>query len=693
MAGVKEYKEDKYLGKGSFGEVLRVVRKNDKQVFAWKKTELDGGRMRKDQFAEFTTLSTYSPKFHSPFLIRLHDSFFTAKMFYMVIDYCGHGSLREKINHRKDRREPFTEEQALTFLCQLVHGTADLHRLNIIHRDLKPENVLIHSEGYLKITDFGTAKQLDSADSAAKTYVGTSLYMSPELFKREEYGMKADVFALGVIAHELVTLTWPFGSRDGRAVPNQVLKLPDPPKPANVSQQFWDLVVAMLRRDPKTRPTSEEVLHHPLIVRSLQRLGDAVYCLKNYDPNTHMFNPPPLPQPAASPVTSVSSPAPSASSQSVSRPAGKDDGSDGDHNAFVLSSAQPATSSSVPSSELASSHLAPTLVMTGTASPLYSFASSPTGSFSRTVDSSEGAITAKIQSAIGDDEASRPSPEAPRTRSAVRPTPPPSVGGRLGLKIIKQYDILTEFRPVVPNLPAAAVADDDNALAVASKNMGDDDDLVLISADGMEEKEKKSESKDDGGLGSSSDGSGRRREGGEKSGGKQLPALIPAATVFGATVTAVTGEMTCVCYEMEFNSGIWQISVRFHNSGTSRAVGFVDATAPRIAQFWLGDPGSVGYHGRTGKIAQNKKEIAMNSRFNDLQVVTAELNFENDPPTLHFFVDGEQQPLSISNVPLGVQFAVYFRSANAKAEIVSVYQIESPTAVKLPRRGRIDWAR
>lgn len=66
--------------------------------------------MRKDQYAEFTMLNTYSPKFKSPFLVRLHDSFFTSKMFYMVIDYCVGGSLRERINHHKDIKKPFTEE-------------------------------------------------------------------------------------------------------------------------------------------------------------------------------------------------------------------------------------------------------------------------------------------------------------------------------------------------------------------------------------------------------------------------------------------------------------------------------------------------------------------------------------------------------------------------------------------------------
>ena len=109
---------------------------------------------------------------------------------------------------------------------------------------------------------------MQSVLQQAQTLVGTSLYMSPEIFRKESfvccvccvnisccdvyplyrYGLKADTFALGVIAYELVTLKWPFGSHDGKADPQKVLHAPDPAKPPNVSPQYWSLVTRMLSR-------------------------------------------------------------------------------------------------------------------------------------------------------------------------------------------------------------------------------------------------------------------------------------------------------------------------------------------------------------------------------------------------------------------------------------------------------------
>lgn len=90
-------------------------------------------------------------------------------------------------------------------------GLVFLHRTkHQLHRDIKPENVLLDSSGQLKLTDFGISKQLDKTYGLTNTFVGTLVYMSPERMGGKNYSYSADVWALGIILHELATGAHPY---------------------------------------------------------------------------------------------------------------------------------------------------------------------------------------------------------------------------------------------------------------------------------------------------------------------------------------------------------------------------------------------------------------------------------------------------------------------------------------------------
>ena len=110
----------KYLGKGSFGQVILVQNKADGKYYAMKQTELNGGRMRADQNAEYLILTQFASQFRSPFIVRLYDTLFDSSYCRLFVDYCAGGSLRERIVYRKAAHRPFTEN-VFNFLFESIH--------------------------------------------------------------------------------------------------------------------------------------------------------------------------------------------------------------------------------------------------------------------------------------------------------------------------------------------------------------------------------------------------------------------------------------------------------------------------------------------------------------------------------------------------------------------------------------------
>ena len=103
----------------------------------------------------------------------------------------------------------FTEDLVLTYTAQITLSLLALHSKQILHRDLKTQNIFIKN-GVLKLGDFGISKELPREDDVAHSILGTPLFMPPEVCQGCAYGAKADIWAMGVIIYELITLKKPF---------------------------------------------------------------------------------------------------------------------------------------------------------------------------------------------------------------------------------------------------------------------------------------------------------------------------------------------------------------------------------------------------------------------------------------------------------------------------------------------------
>lgn len=124
----------------------------------------------------------------------------------MVLDLCTGGDLAFHLT----KREMFDETEAMFFTAEIVLAIEYIHSLNVIYRDLKPENILIDSEGHIKLTDFGLAKENIDFKAFAKSFCGSPAYLAPEMLTEKGVGRPADIYQMGAVLYELLVGFPPF---------------------------------------------------------------------------------------------------------------------------------------------------------------------------------------------------------------------------------------------------------------------------------------------------------------------------------------------------------------------------------------------------------------------------------------------------------------------------------------------------
>ncbi|KAH0788342.1 AGC family protein kinase [Histomonas meleagridis] len=128
---------------------------------------------------------------------------------------------------RIQQEQRFSEYRVMLYVAQLTLAIGYLHSIGIVHRDLKSENILFDKDGYLKITDFGLAKdKMNQKDATAKTFCGTPDYIAPEIIQSRPYGKAVDWWSLGIITYEMFYGRPPFFNSNTNAMYDSILNDP-----------------------------------------------------------------------------------------------------------------------------------------------------------------------------------------------------------------------------------------------------------------------------------------------------------------------------------------------------------------------------------------------------------------------------------------------------------------------------------
>ncbi len=125
------------------------------------------------------------------------------------MEYADDGDLYNKILYLKKMQTCFEECEIWDCLIQLTKGLQTLHERSILHRDLKSANVFLQLDGVYKLGDLNVSK-IAQKDGMLFTQTGTPYYASPEVWKDQPYDNKSDIWSLGCVMYEMITLNPPF---------------------------------------------------------------------------------------------------------------------------------------------------------------------------------------------------------------------------------------------------------------------------------------------------------------------------------------------------------------------------------------------------------------------------------------------------------------------------------------------------
>jgi len=256
------------IGEGSYSTVLKVQRLADGNIYALKRVKFYklSDKEKENALNEIRILASVQDKN----VISYKEAFFDEKdsSLGIVMEYADKGDLFQLITERKKTKNYFTEQEVWKVFVQLLKGLKALHDFKILHRDIKSANVFLFDGGICKLGDLNVSKV--ARKGLGYTQTGTPYYASPEVWEEKPYDNKSDVWSLGCVIYEMITLRPPFQAKSMEDLYKKVMRGIYPKISQKFSEDLSDAIKLMIQVEPGARPTCDELLKMPMIYKRIE---------------------------------------------------------------------------------------------------------------------------------------------------------------------------------------------------------------------------------------------------------------------------------------------------------------------------------------------------------------------------------------------------------------------------------------
>ncbi|XP_037827848.1 serine/threonine-protein kinase N isoform X7 [Lucilia sericata] len=242
------------LGRGHFGKVILCQLRTNNQYYAIKALK-KGDIIARDEVESLLSekrIFEVANAMRHPFLVNLYACFQTEQHVCFVMEYAAGGDLMMHIH-----TDVFTEPRAVFYAACVVLGLQYLHENKIIYRDLKLDNLLLDTDGYVKIADFGLCKEGMGFGDRTGTFCGTPEFLAPEVLTETSYTRAVDWWGLGVLIFEMLVGESPFPGDDEEEVFDSIVN-DEVRYPRFLSLEAIAIMRRLLRKNPERRLGSSE---------------------------------------------------------------------------------------------------------------------------------------------------------------------------------------------------------------------------------------------------------------------------------------------------------------------------------------------------------------------------------------------------------------------------------------------------
>ncbi len=257
-----EYKIIEQIGRGATANVYKALQTKLNRYVGIKVLSplvADEGAFR----ARFTREARAVAQLDHPNILPVYDFDQHGNLVYIVMQYVDTGSLADILTELDGKPMPL--DTTLKILEQVGSALTYAHKRGIIHRDIKPGNILLGSDNWVLLTDFGLVKIMEDPTSITQSGVGvgTPNYMAPEQVRGDPVDPRADLYALGAMVYQMVTGTLPFEAESGLAVAlKHINEVPTPPREVNprLSPAVSQVILKALEKERDARYQSADEL-------------------------------------------------------------------------------------------------------------------------------------------------------------------------------------------------------------------------------------------------------------------------------------------------------------------------------------------------------------------------------------------------------------------------------------------------